>query len=216
MSFQTIIDGATAISIDKNPVVSQTITRDQTVRQTSRGGAIYRFTVTPNPALKYTDYRWLIADLEEAKIGSQTISINKTGHSWITGYGGGLTSQQIDALTFVYTSAQKAVNPRQVGISNLPSVNANTVIFQPGDLIQSANSVFPYTVTSKVLRGTDTYVMAPIHRVCLDTPSATYYDAKVGQQVSWRVVMTKMPSWSIDGDRLIKWNGDFEFYESLL
>lgn len=215
MSFQTIIDGATAISIDKNPVISQTVTRDQTVRQTSRGGAIYRFTVTPNPAMKYVDYRWLIADLEEGKIGSQNIAINKAGHSWLTGYTGELSPTQVDALTFVYTSGQQALNPRQVGVSNLPSVNANTVIFRAGDLIQG-NSVFPYTVTNTVLRGTNTYVMVPIHRPCLDTPSATYYDLRVGQQVGWRVVMTKMPSWSVDGDRFIKWNGDFEFYESLL
>ena len=63
--YQNIIDSATAISIDKNPIISQSITRDQSIRQISRGGAIYRFRITPNPAWKWIDYRWVIAALEE-------------------------------------------------------------------------------------------------------------------------------------------------------
>ena len=215
-SFQSIIDSASAISIDKNPIISQTITRDQTIRQTSRGGAIYRFTVTPSPGLPWLTNKGLVAQLEDAKIGTQTISINKSGHSWITGYSGDLTTAQVNALTFLYTAGQQALNTRQVGVFNLPSVAANTVVFRAGDLIQSANSVRPYTVTADVLRGTLNYVMVPIHRPCLDTPSDTYYDLKVGQEVSWRVVMTKMPRWTITPERLIAWDGDFEFMESLL
>jgi len=216
MTFQTIINSATAISIDKNPIISQTITRDQTVRQTSRGGAVYRFTVSPNPALKWADYRYLVANLEEGKIGTQTISINSAGHSWISGYAGQLTTPQVNALTFQYTTAQQTANSRQVIVGSLPSIGSSTIMFQPGDLIQSANSVFPYTVSSQVLRGSGSTVQVPIHRVCLDTPSATTYDLKVGQEVTWRVVMTKMPRWTINGDRLIVWDGDFEFVESLL
>lgn len=216
MSYQMIIDSAIAIKIDKNPIVSQTITRDQTVRQTSRGGAIYRFSITPSPGMKWVEYRSLVAALEEGRIGTQYISINKPNHSWITGYTGELTSAQVNALAFQYTTAQQTSNPRQVRISSLPTVNASTIVFRAGDLIQSANSVFPYTVTSNVLRGTNSFVLAPIHRVCLDTASNTVYDLKVGQETSWRVVMTKMPNWTINGDRLIEWDSDFEFMESLI
>ena len=87
-SFQSIIDSASAISIDKNPIISQTITRDQTIRQTSRGGAIYRFTVTPSPGLYWQQNKNLIASLEDSKIGIQTIALNNAGHSWISGYSG--------------------------------------------------------------------------------------------------------------------------------
>lgn len=216
MSLQRIIDSATAISIDKNPIISTTITRDQTVRQTSRGGAIYRFSVTPSPGLKWFDYRYMIAELEEGRIGSQTISINKPAHAWITGYIGDLTPTQVDALTFQYTAGQQALNTRLVAVWNLPAISSDATVFHAGNLIQSANSVFPYTVSERVYRGTDPYVMVPIHRPCLDTPSATQYDLKVGQEVSWRVVMTKMPRWTITADRLIAWDGDFEFMESLI
>lgn len=216
MSFQTIIDTASAISIDKNPIVSQTITRDQTVRQTSRGGAVYRFTVTPSPGLSWTAYRATVAAIEEGRIGTQTISINRAAHSWITGYTGALNSTEVNGLTFQFTTAQQSANPRQVIVGGLPSVGSSTVIFRPGDLIQSGNSVFPYTVTAEVQRGAGATVLVPIHRVCLDTASATIYDLKVGQEVTWRVVMTRMPRWTITPERLISWDGDFEFMESLL
>lgn len=216
MSYQMIIDSATAIRIDKNPIVSQTITRDQTVRQTSRGGAIYRFTVSASPGMRWVDYRSLVTSLEEGRIGTQLISINKPNHSWITGYTGGLTAPQVDALTFLYTSGQQTTNPRQVAVFNIPSVPADTVVFNTGDLIQSANSVFPYTVTSTVSRGSGNFVMVPIHRPCLDTVSNSQFDLRVGQQVTWRVAMTRMPKWTVTGDRLIQWDGDFEFMESLI
>lgn len=216
MSFQSIIDSATAISIDKNPIISQTITRDQTVRQTSRGGAVYRFRVTPSPGLLWQNNRGLIAQLEEGKIGSQTIQLNKPGHAWISGYTGDLNSTQVDALTFQYTSAQQTLNPRQVLVKGLPTASSSTVIFQVGNIIQSANSVFPYTVTQTVLRGTGDSVTVPVHRIVLDATSNTEYDLRVGQQATWRVVMTAMPRWTITGDRLIAWAGDFEFSESLI
>lgn len=216
MTFQTIIDTATAISIDKNPIVSQTFTRDQTIRQVSRGGAVYRFTVTPSPGLAWATYRYLIAQLEEGRIGTQTIAINKPAHGWISGYGGALTGEQLNALTFLYTSGQQAINTREVGVFNLPAVAANTVVFSAGDLIQSANSVFPYTVTNTVLRGSSNFVMVPIHRPCLDTASNSQSDLRVGQEVTWRVAMTRMPRWTITSERLISWDGDFEFTESLL
>lgn len=216
MTFQTIIDTATAISIDKNPIISQSVTRDQSVRQISRGGAVYRFKVSPSPGMLWSNYKDLVALLEEGKIGSQTIQINKIGHEWITGYSGELTTSELNGLTFLYTAGQQAVNTRQVGIFGLDAVATDTVVFKAGDLIQSANSVFPYTVTETVTKGAEAYVLAPIHRPCLDTPSDTAYDLKAGTEVSWRVVMTKMPQWRITPERLIAWDGDFEFMESLL
>lgn len=216
MSFQQIINSATAISIDKNPIISQTLTRDQTIRQTSRGGAIYRFSVTPSPGWKWRDYRWLIAFLEEGRIGTQNISINKAGHEWINPLDTELTTPQFNQMVFLFTADQQALNPRQIALTNLPAVSSGTTILHAGNIIQSANSPFPYTVTGQVLRGTGDYAMVPIHRVCLDTPSFTTYAIKAGPTVTWRVAMTRMPRWTITSDRLIAWDGNFEFTESLL
>ena len=45
MSFQWIFDNAETISVNKRAIVGQTVTRNQTVRATSRGGTILRFTI---------------------------------------------------------------------------------------------------------------------------------------------------------------------------
>ena len=45
MSYQWIIDNAESISIDRHEIVGQTITRNQTVRATSRGASVWKFTV---------------------------------------------------------------------------------------------------------------------------------------------------------------------------
>ena len=65
MSFQWIIDNAESISIDRSPVVGQTITRNQTVRAVSRGAGIWKFTVSLPNGFKWSEMRTYISQLEQ-------------------------------------------------------------------------------------------------------------------------------------------------------
>lgn len=217
MSFQNIIDTASGLVINKNSLVSQTIARDQTVRSVDRGGAVYRFTVEPNPGMRWSEWRAIVAEIEaKGRLSIETINLSKPAFNYITGYTGALTNPQLAALSIRYTSAQAAVNTKVFELSGLPSVSADTVIFAAGDLIQPQGTNFPYTVTQTVVRGTGATVTVLVHRTIRMTPSDTYYSVLTGQQVSWRVVCTQLPQWKIIPYDRIEWSGNFEFYESIL
>jgi len=220
MSFQFIFDNAETISIDKNPLVSQTITRDQRVRSVSRGGAVYRFSVKLPDGFRWSNIRSSIAELEQAnKLAIETVNLAHTGLKWAFGYTGDLTDTQRNALTVTYNSAQAAANKMQCILGNLPaitgSITANTVLFRAGDHIQPQGSKYVYTVSATVLRGTGSTVQLPVHRIILDAVSPTAVTLKSGQDVTWTVVCTNLPTWTIDANGLVQWSGPFEFYESL-
>lgn len=217
MSFQNIIDTASSLAVNKNSLVSQTIARDQTVRSVDRGGAVYRFVVEPNPGMRWSEWRAIVAEIEaKGKLSVETINLSKAAFNYISGYTGALTAPQLAALQLRYTAAGSAVSTKQFELSGLPSVSADTVIFNAGDLIQPQGTNFPYTVTQTVLRGSGATVTVPVHRTIRQTPSDTYYSVLTGQQVSWRVVCTQLPQWKIIPYDRIEWSGNFEFYESLL
>ena len=89
MSFQWIIDNATSISIDRQQVVGQTVSRNNTVRATSRGGGIWRFTVQLPEGLSWTNFRGYISQAEaNGRVGTANISINNAGHEWLYKYQG--------------------------------------------------------------------------------------------------------------------------------
>lgn len=220
MSFQFIFDNAETISINKNPLISQTITRDQRVRTVARGGAVYRFTVKLPDGFRWENIRSTIAEIEYAnKIAIESVNLAHPGLAWAFGYTGELSNTQRNALTVIYNSTQAATNKRQFILGNLPAVSgnitANTVLFKPGDHVQPQGSNYVYTVSSTVLRGSGTTVQLPVHRIILDATSDTAVTLKSGQDVTWRIVCTNLPTWTIDANGLVQWSGNFEFYESL-
>lgn len=64
--FQWIIDNAVDVQVNHRAVVAHTMSRDQTVRATSRGGVIWRYVVTPSPGLIYSQVATKLAELDTA------------------------------------------------------------------------------------------------------------------------------------------------------
>ena len=85
MSFQWVFDTAESISINKRSVVGQTITRNLTVRATSRGTAPRRFTVKLPDGLRWSDTATYIQTIDgRDKFTTESIRINNPNYtSWI-------------------------------------------------------------------------------------------------------------------------------------
>lgn len=85
MAFQWVFDNAESISVNKRSVVGQTITRNQTVRATSRGPGIKKFTVKLPDGMAWSDVASAIQALDTAdRFTKETIHVTNYG-SWITG-----------------------------------------------------------------------------------------------------------------------------------
>jgi hypothetical protein len=148
---------------------------------------------------------------EGALLNPQTINFAKTGYDWITKYRGDATST--DTMTFKYTTAQAASDTMKFELGNVPGATGSTV-FRAGDLVQATGSDYVYSVASTVVKSATTTLVS-VHRSILNTPSATAVVLKVGPAVSWRVICTSMPTWTLSGKDLVDINGNFEFQEVL-
>ena len=89
--------------------------------------------------------------------------------------------------------------------------NSITYNFRAGDFIQLGSSGHVYTVTQDVPTGTTT---VNVNRPIIDASgSATLI---YGPAVTWTVICTEMPQWSILPGGLVSWSGNFTFYEALV
>ena len=62
--FQYIFDNAESISIDKSPVVAQSVSRDSTVRSVKRSGDTWKFTVQLPNGIRWSDIRPYVQEFE--------------------------------------------------------------------------------------------------------------------------------------------------------
>lgn len=213
MSFQWIIDNAETLSIVKRPVVSQTVSRDQRIRSVSRGGNVWKFAVKMPEIMIWSSCRGYLESIDvNALLESQSINLSKTTYDWMTKYRGDATSTA--TMTFKYTAAQAASDTFKFELGNLPGATGS-YLFKAGDLIQPTGSKYVYSTVNAVIKGSATTQLIEVHRSILDTPSDTAVTIKVGPQVSWTVICTKIPTWTFVGKDLIQFNGDFEFQEVL-
>ena len=203
MSFQWIIDNAEAISIDTQPNVSTTITRDGTARSTSRGGDTWRFTVTLPNGPRWSDYRNNIA-LAQAlgRTTTANIQINDTGQtSWLNAYQGNCAN--VNAVTASWTTGNT--------ITLTGGQAASGFNFRAGDFIQLGASGHVYQVAANVAFNSNTVTL---NRPILDAAgSATL---RIGPAVTWNVLCTQFPTWSIFARDQVSWSGAFVFYENLV
>lgn len=212
-SFQWVFDNAESISVNKRPIVSQTIARDQRVRSVSRGGAVWRFTVKMPTGMSWKANRGYIEDIDTANLlTAETINLPSETFDWYSGYRGAATSTS--TMTFKYTTAQAASDTTKFELGNMPGA-VGTVLFRAGDLIQPFASKYVYMVRALVTKGSNTTQLVGVHRPILETPSDTAVTMKVGNEVSWSVICVECPTWTIIERDIVAWNGDFVFYEVL-
>ena len=207
MSFQWIFDTAETLSLDNLKVVGTTITRDGTVRSTSRGGQVWRFTVKLPDGPRWSEYRQSIA-LSQAldRTTTSTVQINDSGYnSWLTAYQG----NSVNSTGFFGTWTQGATT---LTLTTSPTTSSGFK-FKAGDLIQLGSSGKVYQVAANVAYNSNTVTL---HRPIIDATQASATALPVGINVTWTVICTEFPQWTIFARDQVSWSGPFVFYESLV
>lgn len=199
MSFQWIFDKASNLSINKQPTVAQTVTRNNRVSAVVKGGDTYRFTVSMPAGLPYEENRSYIEAYEA--LGRYTAGSVSIPQSYITGYRGVATN-----ITG-WTASVSTTNTAQIeNISPVVTPTSGDRILSAGDYVQLGTGN-TYTVVEDVVWPTST---ATLHRNIFETGSVTL---TLGSSVTWDVICTSMPAWNIFDYNLVNWQGDFVFYE---
>lgn len=202
MTFQTVIDNATDISIERKAVVASTLARDGTYRSVSRGGQVWQFTVRLPDGPAWTDYRQTISKIEKLdRFTTQTIQFNDTGHSWLFGYQG-------DSANYTGFTASWTQGATSITLTASPTTSSGHK-FLAGDIIQLGSGKV-YTVADDVLFNSNT---VPLHRPVLDATGSGAL--KVAENCQFSVRCTEFPSWNLFARDQVGWSGAFVFIEVL-
>jgi hypothetical protein len=201
-AFQTVIDNAEAISFNRRKKVSQTTSRDGTVKSTSLGGQIWEFEVSLPNGPRWSEYRPLIERMEALdRVTVGTIQINNANHSWLTGYQGNLTSLSGIGVTFTSGNTVTITSGASLG---------SGYRFRSGDLIQLGSGGSVYSVVSDVVyNGTTITLNRPVRE------AAGSYTLIVGQSVTWSVICVQFPKWTVFARDQVGWDGPFVFAEAI-
>lgn len=199
-AFQTVIDYAETITINKLKKVGQTISRDGVVRSTSLGGQYWEFEVKLPDGMPWTTMRPLIEKIQTLdRTEAGTISINNPGHDWLSGYQGDYTVT--NAISVSYTTSN------YVNITSGPSLTSG-YRFRAGDFIQLGSSGKVYAVSDDVSTSTTTVTL---HRPVRESTGT--YTLLVGQNVTWNVICVDFPQWTLFSRNQVRWSGPFRFVE---
>jgi hypothetical protein len=204
-AFQWIINSAAGMSIDGRGTVAQTATRENVVRSVSRGGRVWRFTVTPSPGKTYTESRPYLAKLDQMdRLVTADITLNNPGFEQLNGYQGGGTgpfSVVVGSGTGVVTVTITA-----------NTLGAGEYVCRAGDWLQIGTSGSVYQVVEDPSTGNGA-------TVTLNRPvdeAAGTYTGFFGANVTWTVICVERPTWSLvpaGANMLVQWSGEFVFFE---
>lgn len=201
-AFQWIIDNATGISIDGRGVVAQSATRTNVVRTISRGGRVWKFTVSPSPGATYLEARPYLAKLDQMD-RITTAEINLANFPRIVGYQG------------AGTGGFSVVVPSGTGVTQV-TVTAGTLasgyVCRAGDYLQigSSGSVYQIVEDPNTGNGVTVTLNRPVDE------AAGTYTGFFGVDAKWTVLCVQRPSWVLvpgGNNSLVNWSGDFVFYE---
>jgi hypothetical protein len=208
MTFQTVIDNAESISFNRKKKVAQSVSREGIVRSVSLGGQVWEFEVTLPDGPSWQRYRPLIEKIEALdRVTTSTIQINLPGHSWLSGYQGNLNTANQQNITVTLSTTS---NTTLIITGGGTGLIAGQFRFRSGDLIQLGTTGKVYSVVDDVLHnGTSIIVHRPIRE------AAGTYTLTIGQAVTWTVLCTRLPQWTIFARDQISWDGPFVFSEVL-
>lgn len=200
--FQIVFDRAEAISINKRGVVGQTMSRDRTVRSVSRGGQVWQFEVSLPNGMSWSEMRPYIESMEYADRHTTTqVQVNNSGYnSWLTAYKG----DSVSTSGFVATAIQGS---NSLTLTASPTT-ASGFKFRAGDLIQLGSGKV-YSVAADVAYNSNTVTL---NRAVIDAGGS--YSLTVGPDVTWTVICTQFPQWTIASRDQVSWSGAFTFVEA--
>ena len=209
MSFQSIINYASDISIERKPVVAQSVTRDGTVRSVSRGGNTWRFEVTVPSGIRWSTIKSDISKAEElGRLNQDNIQFNDPGHSWLFEYSG----DQPDPTT-IQVQFSNTVE-RSLDILGGVTISSG-YLFRAGDIVQLTDGVnigYVYTVRDDVPWNE---IRIPLHRPKLSN-EPTYTGTptmRIGPNCRFTVKCIQFPTWRLFERDQVAWDGTFLFQE---
>jgi hypothetical protein len=210
MSFQWIIDYAETLSIDTKKIVASTQARDGTTRAVSRGGQIWKFDVKVPDGLKWRDMRTSIA-ASEALDKTTAATINLTNLPLIVGYQGNYASQTNVSGGIAQATTTQGSNT--ITLTTSGTLTSGQFKFRAGDYIQLGTGNV-YRVSADVAHNSNTVVL---HRPVIEA-SGSGVVIKVGINITWNVICTNFPQWTLtEGTAgLVAWDGNFTFVENLV
>jgi hypothetical protein len=222
---QTILTYCNSLAIDRRKVVGIQFTRNE-IPRVSQTPTLnpWKFTLEMPNSFKYYQARELMESLDTLdRINPQVITFSDNSNlSWIFRYQGAMTAPQISAITV--TSFVGNV----LRLTNLPTVSAGTVLFEPNDLIQlGALGVHPYpfTSTTQILRGSLSYVDIITNRPNIITGTVSSLGIIVGNSCQFNMFCPNMPTYklipggqamsgsTLISNALIEFSDAFQFYE---
>jgi len=220
MSLQTIIDNAQYITVDRRELTGSSMSRSGHYKTADRNVNVYSFTMGMHNGLKYSTNRAVLEDLYSATSTTTEANIslnNNTDMNYLTDYQGDLTSPQQAQIT-VNGITGKEIYIDQTGITG--DVSGYTHILKKGDFIQPEGNVggyrYPYQVTSDVAFNiADSNTTVGVHRPVLSQTGValTSGGVKLGNDVTWRVKVTSLPTYSVVPYDRIEFSETFNLIE---
>lgn len=219
---QTIINKASALTIDRRKVVGVQVTRNEIPRTSlTPTKQPWRFTITMPSSLRYYNNRDLLEALDTIdRYTPQLVTFSDNSClSWIFRYQGVMNQTQINNLTV------SSFVGNQLVLSGLPGIAANSVLFKPNDLIQIGAHTYPFTSTTQILRGSASTVTITTNRPNIITGSVVGDGITVGNDCTFNMFCPNMPTYKLTpggfvgsgtttlNNALIEFNDDFELYE---
>ena len=219
---QTIINKASALTIDRRKVVGIQITRNEIPRTSlTPTKQPWRMTLTMPASLRYYDNRDLLEALDTLdRYQPELVTFSDNAClSWIFRYQGSLNTTQINNLR-----VQSFVG-NQLVLTGLPVIPNTRVIFQPNDLIQIGTHTFPFTSTTQVTRGSSSTITVTTNRPNIITASVVNDGLTVGNDCEFYMFCPNMPTYKLIpggyvrsgnttvNNALLEFNDDFTLYE---
>jgi hypothetical protein len=201
-AFQYIFDNAESISINRRSVVAQTQSRDGTVRTVSRGGQLWRFDVKLPDGISWQTLRPYIEAIDYAdRYTTGTVSLSNPGYvSWLNAYQG-------NSANYTGFAASWTQGASSITLTTSPTTTSGFK-FRSGDIIQLGTGSV-YSVRADVAFNSNT---VNLNRPILDATGSG--NLQVAENVTWSVICTEMPSWTIFARDQVSWSSSFVFYEA--
>ena len=214
MSYQTIIDNATYVTIDTRKVTAQSISRSGQYKTSERSPAPFMITVGMHDGLKYSENRSVIQDIYTVgRTTESNISLNNnSGMNYLTNYQGDIETAQLNNITL------NSVFGNEIYVDCSGATGSGN-LFEKGDYIQPKGNTdtyrYPYIVTSDVVFSTGSNITIPVHRPVLSQTGValTSGGIKVGNDVRFHLKCMDLPSYSVVPYDLVGFSGEFGFIE---
>lgn len=191
---QTIINKCNGLTIDRRQMVGIQYTRNEQPR-TSLTPTLnpWRFTLEMPSSIRYSEGRALVEALDTLdRYTPQIVTFNNNAClNWIFRYQGEMTTGDIGNITVASFTGD------QLELTNLPTTGANTVLFEPNDLIQIGTHTYPFTSTTQVLRGSGSNVTVTTSRPNIISANVVSDGITVGSGCQFYVFCPNMPTYKL-------------------